>query len=197
MSCVVRLPRTVTSGLGLWPELSGVASAPRAVGQRRHGLGGGRCPRRGPLPGSPLRQAAAARRRHGADSRLRGTSMSVPTTTLWPVTALNDLEWRSDANVTGTPLTLTELAGKTLLRRIQERPLAPDRCERRVRRSRGLFEGQRGMGFLRGASRCRAAHRSILARGALRSDRGARHARSAERSVVTRSIRGSAKPSTA
>ena len=38
--------------------------------------------------------------------------MSVPTTTLWPVTALNDLEWRSDANVTGTPLTLTELAGK-------------------------------------------------------------------------------------
>ena len=57
----------------------------------------------------------------------------------------------------------------------KNRPPAPDRREWRARRSRGLFEAQRGMGLLRGASRCRSADRSILARGPLRSDRGARH----------------------
>src|SRR6185312_5783832 len=34
-------------------------------------------------------------------------------------------------------------------------------------------------------ARCRAAHRTILVRGPLRSDRDARHARSAERSAMT------------
>ena len=37
--------------------------------------------------------------------------MSVPATTVWPVTAPNELEWQGDATVTGTPLTLKELAG--------------------------------------------------------------------------------------
>src|SRR5258705_2063024 len=41
------------------------------------------------------------------------------------------------------------------------------------------------MGFLRAATRCRAADRSILAFGQLRSDRTARHLRSAWRSHVT------------
>ena len=72
---------------------SGARRGPRAVGQRRHGLGGGHCARRGPLPRSPHRQAAAARRRYRADSRLSGTSMSVPATTVGPVTAPNELEW--------------------------------------------------------------------------------------------------------
>ena len=94
-------------------------------------------------------------------------------------------------------VTAADRRGKTLARRIQERPPAPDRRERRARRSRGLFETQRRMGLLRAASRCRAADRSILARGQLRSDRGARHDRSAERSVVTRVNRGNARPSTA
>src|SRR4029077_12717526 len=75
--------------------------------------------------------------------------------------------------------------GKILARRIQERPFAPDRRERRARRSRGLIEEQSGMGFLRAATRCRTADRAILAFGQLRSDRTARHLRSAWRSHVT------------
>ena len=43
--------------------------------------------------------------------------------------------------------------GKLSPGRIQERPLAPDRRERRARRLRGLVEGQGGMGLLRAATR--------------------------------------------
>ena len=103
---------------------------------------------------------------------------------------------------------LRELRAVAFVKRlIEEGKLSPDEyknvhlhridAKRRARRSRGLFEAQSGMGFLRAASRCRAADRSILARGQLRSDRGARHARSGKRSAVTRVNRGSARPSTA
>jgi hypothetical protein len=51
---------------------------------------------------------AAKQRRQ---ERRRGTSMSVPATTVGPVTAPDELEWQGDATVTGTPLTLKELAG--------------------------------------------------------------------------------------
>ena len=77
--------------------------------------------------------------------------------------------------------------GKTLARRIQERPLAPDRRERRCSTiTRPLRSAKRN-----GISSCSFAMpgggtAQCLARGPLRSDRCARHARSGERSAVTR-----------
>jgi NTE family protein len=51
------------------------------------------------------------------------------------------LQQHSLARIAGRGLRqAADRRGKILARRIQKRPLAPDRCERRARRSRGLFE---------------------------------------------------------